>query len=64
MFLNLLKEMTRYKVKKYYLANQLGISRTSLTNKLTGKNEFTLSEIDKIKAIFPDYSYEYLFMRD
>lgn len=64
MFLNLLKEMTRNKVKKYALANQLGISRTSLTNKLTGKNEFTLSEIDKIKAIFPDCSYEYLFKRD
>lgn len=36
--------------KKNFLSEQLGISRVSFNNKLEGKTEFTLNEINKLNT--------------
>ena len=38
-------------IKRSYLAKKLGISYNTLTNKLTGKSEFSILQIVKIKEI-------------
>ena len=43
-------------------ASILGVTEKTIQNKLEGKTEFTLSEVNKtLKCIFPEYSMEYLF---
>lgn len=37
--------------KKSFLSEQLGISRVSFNNKLEGKTEFTLTEINKLNTL-------------
>ena len=37
--------------KKNFLSEQLGISRVSFKNKLEGKTEFTLAELNKLNAL-------------
>lgn len=38
-------------IKRSYLAKKLGISYNTLTNKLTGKSEFSILQIVKIKEV-------------
>lgn len=38
-------------IKRSYLANKMGISYNTLTNKLNGKKEFSAIEISKIKEL-------------
>lgn len=51
-------------IKQGKLAEGLGISRQALNNKLTGKNEFTLSEVEGLaialgitREEIPDYFF-------
>ena len=45
------------------LAKRIGISESSMHNKLKGRNEFLLSEIEKILDIFPEVNWRVLFAR-
>lgn len=38
-------------IKRSYLAKKLGISYNTLTNKLTGRSEFSILQIVKIKEV-------------
>ena len=46
------------------LAKILGVHRNTITKKIEGASELTLSEIEKIKIIFSKYSWDYLFARE
>ena len=61
MFNNLKAEIARHNLKTADLAKLLGVSLKTVTNKLDGKTEFTLSEIKKIASLFPSVSITYLF---
>ena len=45
-------EMAKYKVTVSDLAGELGVSANTVSKKLNGKVDFTLSEIRKILAFF------------
>lgn len=51
MFKHLLGQIVEAGLTREYIANELGISPSSLSNKLTGKTEFRISECCKIKNI-------------
>lgn len=62
MFKNLHAEIARNSYTKKSIAEFLGISESSLRYKLSGKTEFTLSEIKKLKQLLGEnLSVEYLF---
>lgn len=61
MFNNLNAEIARAGIKKTDLAKELGISINSLTNKLNGKQEFKLSEVQIILKLFPEKNIDDLF---
>ena len=61
MFNNLNAEIARHNLKTADIAKVLGVSVKTATNKLSGRTEFTLSEIKKIASIFPNVSIAYLF---
>ncbi len=61
MFNNLKAELARKNMGSAELAEILGISRKSANNKLGGRTEFLLSEINTVSKIFPDCSISYLF---
>ena len=48
---------------KKQIAVLLKINVHTLSNKLTGQVEFTLSEVEKIASLFPDMQWEILFER-
>ena len=60
-FPNLEAEMSRHGIDNRALSNRIGISLSSVSNKLNGRTEFNLSEMRGIKAVFPGCTYEYLF---
>lgn len=61
-FPNLRAEMARYGVSCKHTASMLGVSPKSISNKITGRTEFTLSEMISIRnAYFKEMSIEYLF---
>ena len=64
MFRNLKAELARKDIKTKDLAKIIGVADKTAANKLKGDTEFTLSEIKKIAALFPDVSVEYLFATD
>lgn len=61
MFRNLNAELARKGMSTMNLADVLGVSKKTANNKLSGRSEFTLSEIKKISGIFPGASLDYLF---
>lgn len=61
MFKNLNAELARKGINVNILANFLGVTPKTIRNKLCGKTEFTLSELQKISKIFPECSMDYLF---
>lgn len=63
MYPNLELEMFKRKVTVRDLAKRIGISESSMHNKLKGRNEFLLSEIEKILDIFPEVNWRVLFAR-
>lgn len=65
---NLEAELLRANIIKAELAANIGISGQSLNNKLRRKTEFTLEEMDKIKAELVkltgvEFTLDYLFER-
>lgn len=65
MNINLFKEMKSKGVSQLQLAKTLNISRKSINNKLSGKNEFTQNEMFLTKNVFfPDLTLEYLFAKE
>lgn len=63
MYPNLELEMFKRKVTVRDLAKRIGISESSMHNKIKGRNEFLLCEVEKILDIFPDVSWRVLFAR-
>lgn len=56
---NIRAEMGRRKITIRELAEGLGLSASTVSSKLNGKREFTLSEIERIARMF-DCSLDYL----
>lgn len=54
-------ELKRSKSTQQQLAERIGISHSSLQNKLQGRTQFTLKEMRDIQAVFADCSLDYLF---
>lgn len=63
MFKNLPNVMCAENIGVEDLAKILGVHRNTVANKIDGSSEFTLTEIEKIKAVFSKYSWEFLFAR-
>ena len=64
MYRNLEAEMTRKGIKKKHIAALLDITKDTLTNKLQGKSDFTVSEASKIRDThFEEMTFEYLFKK-
>ena len=62
---NLMAEMARYGVSNLDIKNLLNCSDRTVTNKLTGETEFSISEATKIRdTYFEGYKLEYLFAPD
>ena len=67
-FYNLEAELLRAKLNKAELALKIGISTGSMSSKFTGKTEFTLEEMEKIRKRLElltekEFTYDYLFER-
>lgn len=61
---NLIIEIKKSKFSQGKIAEYLGISANSMSKKVTGKWDFTASEMFAIqKEFFPDKSLEYLFAK-
>ena len=56
-------ELEKQILTKKQIAALLEINVHTLSNKLTGQVEFTLSEVEKIASLFPDMQWEVLFER-
>lgn len=63
MYHNLMAEMARQKINQSRLAEMLGISDRTMSNKLLGHSDFKLSEMMKIKSQFGK-TLDYLFERE
>lgn len=61
MFPNLMIELKRKKYSQQGLARYIGISESSMQNKLKGRSQFTLPEMRKIQGVFSGCSLDYLF---
>ncbi|HEY2419885.1 MAG TPA: XRE family transcriptional regulator [Neobacillus sp.] len=65
MFPNLKAEMARKNIDGVDISVLIECTPKTFSSKLTGKTEFTRSEIFKIqKEIFPNFTVEYLFSED
>lgn len=62
-YTNILVEMVRRNEIQSDVCKVLGLSQSALTNKFTGKSEWTISEIDKLCKHY-DKDYYYLFHKD
>lgn len=60
MHINLKALMTKFSFTNEDMANYLKITTATFNRKVNGKNEFTISEIEKIKELF-NLSYEAIF---
>ena len=60
-FPNLMIELKRNHYSQTGLAKYIGISDSSMNNKLRGKTQFTLQEMRAIQSAFPECSLDYLF---
>lgn len=63
MYPNLELELFKAKISVKELAVRCGISESAMRNKIKGKREFKLPEIEIIVAIFPKCDWRYLFYR-
>ena len=45
-------------------AELLGITEKTLYNKMSGNNDFTYSEVKKLRAFLPEYNIDYLLSDD
>ena len=53
-------------LKQTYIADQLGISYTSMLNKTSGRTEFTMSEVSKLQEVLhlDDEDFREIFLAD
>ena len=59
------KEIVNKAIKKKDIAKELGIKQSTLSCKLSGKNEFTLKECKKIRELLhTDIGINKLFLED
>jgi hypothetical protein len=64
MYPNLEAEIARKAITKTELADTIEMPRTTFTQKISGKFEFTVAEAKRIQErVFPEYSLEYLFKK-
>lgn len=61
MFPNLIVELRRKKYSQGGLAKYIGISESSMQNKMNGKTQFTLAEMRAIQSVFENCSLDWLF---
>lgn len=61
MFFGLTIEMAKTDMETSDLAKALGINPKAAKKKLKGKSDFTMTEMVKIKKIFPEKTLDYLF---
>lgn len=62
MYFNLRNELSSKKIKNEDIAALLNIHVNSVSNKINGKTDFTVSEAFRLReSLFPDVSFEYLF---
>ncbi|GED68985.1 hypothetical protein BRE01_26870 [Brevibacillus reuszeri] len=65
MFPNIRAEMARNRLTASAMAEKLELNERTLGNKLSGKTEFTWSEVNRIRSIFfPSCSLDYLFEQE
>lgn len=65
MFLNLKKLLASKDITMKSYAEFLGVTEKTLQNKMSGRTEFTFSEVEKTNRIlFPEYNWNYLFAKD
>lgn len=64
MYKNLEAELARNGITKVMLASELNLTQKGLYLKLSGKTDFTLSEIKKIQSLFKGLTLEYLFVSE
>ena len=60
-FPNLMIELKRNHYSQHGLARYIGISPSSMQNKLKGRTQFTLQEMLAIQSVFRNCSLDYLF---
>ncbi len=60
-FPNLMIELKRNHYSQQGLARYIGISPSSMQNKLKGRTQFTLQEMLAIQSVFHNCSLDYLF---
>lgn len=64
MYPNLEAEIARKDITKTEIADGINMPRSTFTQKIGGKFEFTVGEAKRIqKKYFPEYSIEYLFKK-
>ena len=63
MYHNLKAEIVRKGLKLQDIADKLSISKNTLNRRISGKSDFTFSEVIKIMEFFPGLSADYLFQR-
>ena len=61
---NLRKVMKEHKITIRFLASVLGITEASVQNKMRGVYDWTLTEVEKVMELFPQYTLSWLFKRD
>lgn len=61
MFPNLIVELRRKKYSQRGLAKYIGISESSMKNKMNGKTQFTLAEMRAIQSVIKTCSIDWLF---
>ena len=65
MYRNLKAEMARLNVTGKTIAEDIGITAQAFSDKMTGRTEFKLKEVERIRGkFFPDRTLEYLFERN
>lgn len=64
-YLTLIGEMAKHNVTKRDLSDLLGVHWNSITNKISGKSDFSVTEAIKIRdRHFPEWEIENLFRRE
>ena len=64
-YLTLIGEMAKQKVTKRDLSDLLGIHWNSITNKISGESDFSVTEAIKIRDKYlPEWEIENLFRRE
>ena len=63
MYKNLERAMREHCINRTALAAILGVDIKTITNRMAGIYDWTLSEVTKITELFPEYTQNWLFER-